>query len=79
MRGLMIVAAALLLVVQEREITKDFYCTNHPKAPESRRCACQRTCTRDPDGRITEQEDPACKVYCKRDHCTCQSPCDTHT
>lgn len=46
---------------------------------EAHACGCRRMCQKDGDGNEIVAEDPACKVFCHKDHCTCEvTKCETH-
>lgn len=46
---------------------------------EAHACGCQRMCSKDADGNETVIEDPTCKVFCHKDHCTCEvTKCSTN-
>ena len=62
-----------------KRIYVDPFLQNNPKTPDDKKCVCHRTCEWNPNTRqVEEKEDPKCRSWCFRDHCTCLSECDSH-
>ncbi len=48
----------------------------HNKDNPDHNCACHRTCEHRDDGGIEVKEDPKCRSFCYRDHCSCPIECE---
>lgn len=54
------------------------YCRNFKNDPPAHKCECERQCTVQPDGTVTQVEDNVkCRAACHPQHCHCLSEsCD---
>lgn len=80
MKLLLLALALVAISVQEhQEPPTGWLCANRANTPVDHQCKCVRTCAWNPDTKqVEEKEDPKCRSWCYRDHCTCLSECDSH-
>lgn len=77
-RSAVLLLGVVGLAAQHTEPPAGWTCANHAKTPADHKCDCHRTCEWNPNTRqVEEKEDPKCKSWCYRDHCTCLSECDS--
>lgn len=78
MKLFLIAAALVLIAVQEPEVYPPGHVcvrAEQVRGPADHPCECQRKCitSENEEGKetISVQEDPQCKQYCHKEHCSC--------
>lgn len=84
MRLALILIALVGVAAQETSLPADHYCMNHKPRPNETRaheCHCDYMCTQNPDGTWDDHEDSTCKLFCRKNACTCwpEAPCPKKT